>query len=341
MKPTTILKVGALAFLAWSVSPGALADSPQACSQSAALMRSACRAGADSDFFIEKVKCFNESERAEKRECVVDAREERWDARETCGDQYGARLDACDDLGEAPHDPSFEPEDFEESLAFLTTPNPYFPMAVGHTWTYGGSEVIEIEVLDETKLIDDITCFVVRDVVFVDGLLVEDTDDWFALARANGAIYYCGEEVKDYEYFEGDEPSLPELVAIDGSFKVERDGDRAGVFFPGIDMAVGDVFRQEFSPGNAEDIGKVVSISYSYGDDPDLDNLVPQDLAELLCDDDCVVIAEYTPIEPDVLEFKYFAPGIGFFLGTSPPDEEAVQITDCNFDSRCATLPAP
>ena len=139
---------------------------------------------------------------------------------------------------------------------------------------------------------------------------------------------------------EGDSPSLPKLIAIDGYFKVERDGDRAGVFFPGLPR-VGDVFRQEFSLGNAEDIGEIVSTSYHWGEDPELDELVPEDLANYLCNHDCVVVAEYTPIEPDVFERKYYALGIGFFLATSPPDEESVQLTGCNFDARCAGLPSP
>jgi hypothetical protein len=247
----------------------------------------------------------------------------------------------CDAIGEAPFDPSFEPGDFDTDLSALTTPNPYFPMAVGYTWAYGGDEIIEIEVLDETKLIDDVTCFVVQDVVFVDGLLVEDTDDWFALAKADGAVWYCGEEVKDYEFFEGDSPSLPELVSIDGSFKVERDGDRSGVFFPGNQLQVGDVFRQEFSLGNAEDIGEVVSVTYSPGNDPELDGLVPVELADYLCNDDCIVIAEGSPLEPEVFELKYFARDIGFFLATNPVDDEAVYLTGCNFNSRCDFLPVP
>lgn len=84
---------------------------------------------------------------------------------------------------------------------------------------------------------------------------------------------------------------------------------------------VGDVYRQEFSLGNAEDIGEVVSVTYSHGQDSALDKSVSLDLVEYLCNDDCVVIAEYTPIEPDVFERKYYPPGIGFFLGTKPEDD--------------------
>ena len=323
------------------VTPPALAGHGQsnACSKTSQLMRSACFAESRDDYLVEVAKCYNESERGEKRECIRESREEYHEVRGECHEVFDAREEACDALGQAPYDPSFEPEDFEISLASLTTPNPYYPMAVGHIWVYGGDEDIMVEVLDESKLIDDIVCFVVRDVVSEDGLLVEDTDDWFAVAKGDGGVWYCGEEVKDFEYFEGDSPSLPELVAIDGSFKVERDGDRAGVVFPGYPQ-VGEVYRQEFSLGNAEDMAEILSTTYSYGQDPELDDLVPQTLAEQLCNNNCIVVLEYTPIEPGVFERKYYAPGIGFIIGTNPLEEEVVYLIGCNFNAACDTLPS-
>lgn len=316
----------------------AQADHGKACSKTSRLMRSACFAETRDDFFVQKAKCYNEKERHEKRECIRDARDEFYDVRALCGDQFYAREDVCDDLGQAPYDPSFEAEDFDTSLDSITSPNPYFPMGVDYEWTYGGDEDIVVTVRDKTKLIDDITCFVVQDVVSDGDQIVEDTDDWFAIRSSNGAIWYCGEEVKDFEFFEGDVPSLPELVSIDGSFKVERDGDRAGILFPGYPQ-VGDIYRQEFSLGNAEDMAEVVSTTYSYGQDDDLDELVPQELAEALCNNNCVVVVETTPIEPGVFERKYYAPGIGFIIATNPPDEEMVFLTDCNFNPACDSLP--
>jgi hypothetical protein len=51
-------------------------------------------------------------------------------------------------------------------------------------------------------------------------------------------------------------------------------------------------------------LGEVVLTTYSYGSNPDLDEFAPENLARPLCDHDCVVVAEYTPIEPDVFELK-------------------------------------
>ncbi len=66
----------------------------------------------------------------------------------------------------------------------------------------GAGEVDTIEVLDRAKLIDDIRCVVIRDWVYKDGQLVEDTDDWAALGK-NGDLFCCGEAVKHYETCKG------------------------------------------------------------------------------------------------------------------------------------------
>jgi len=219
-------------------------------------------------------------------------------------------------------------------------PNPYFPLAVGNTWEFqGGNERNTLEVLDRTKLIDEVPCIVVNDQVFRDGDLVEDTDDWYALAQ-DGDVWYCGEEVKDFESFDGDDPRLPELVSISGSFKAGRDGDKAGVIFQAA-PEVGQSYLEEFSLGNAEDVTDVLSTSHGLGADPELDRFVPRDLVRLLCDGDCVVTRNYSLLEPDVIAWKYYARGIGFFLEVKPESGEATQLTSCNFDLRCARLPQP
>lgn len=338
MKILTTLCMATTLILGAFSSGEAQAGHKGACTKTSQLMKMACYAELRDDYLVEKAKCYNESETPEKYECITEVREDFAEVRGECRDVYRAREDVCDALGQAPYDPSFEEEDFETSLGALTTPNPYFPMAVGNLWTYGGDEEIMVEVLNETKLIDDIVCFVVRDVVFDDGQLVEDTDDWFAINRNDGGVWYCGEEVKDFEYFDGDMPPVAELVSIDGSFKVEREGDRAGIIFPGIPQ-VGDVFRQEFSLGNAEDVAEIVSTTYGYGSEPELDELVPEDLVDLLCNDNCVVVMESTPLEPGGFEYKYYARDIGFFMGTNPIDEEVVFLTGCNFNSVCDALP--
>jgi hypothetical protein len=246
-------------------------------------------------------------------------------------------MELCDELGPDRYDPDFDPQDFTTEF---TNQNPYFPLAVGNRWEYeGGDEVIEVEVLDETKLIEEVTCIVVHDVVSEDGTVIEDTDDWYGQAE-DGDVYYCGEISKDYELFDGDDPEIAELVAIEGSWKTGRDRALPGIVMFGAPQP-GTVYRQEVSLGDAEDAAEILTTTYRYGDDPELDELVPEELADLLCDGDCLVTREFTPLEPDVEELKYYAPGVGLFLEVNPEEEEIVQLVACNVDPRCASLPAP
>jgi hypothetical protein len=166
--------------------------------------------------------------------------------------------------------------------------------------------VHHVEVLNQTKLIAEVRCIVVRDQVTVNSDLIEDTDDWFAQNK-DGNVWYCGEEVKDFESFEGDNPRRPELVSIDGSFKAGRDGDKPGIIFQ-ASPTPGQVYLEEFSLGNAEDVTEVLSTTYTFGSNPELDQFVPQPLVERFCSGDCVVTKNFSLLEPGVFARKYYSP---------------------------------
>jgi hypothetical protein len=309
------------------------------CSATAAALFRACENEVEGARYTARARCINVSDRERRRACYGQARAERRLAGRLCRRQRHARLGACRSLGEDRYDPGFEPPLFDDPR-HPSRPNPFFPLAIGNRWEYrGGAETVIVKVLDETKAIEGVTCIVVRDRVFEDGELKEDTDDWFATAK-DGDVWYCGEEVKDFEGFDGDQPRLPELVGIDGSFKVGRDRDQPGVLFRAT-PAAGEVYREEFSLGNAEDLAVVLSTTYRFGADPALDRSVPERLAEALCAGDCVVTRNASLLEPGVFERKYYAPGIGLFLEVNPGRGEVVRLTGCNVDPRCASLPAP
>jgi hypothetical protein len=310
------------------------------CSQTANLLFHACGHEVRADFLLASAKCINVSDQAERAHCIADAKATRSEGHQLCRAQLAGRLDACRLLGEGRYDPDFKPAKFDDPK-HPTNPNPYFPLGVGNTWEYRGrNEVNTIEVLDQTKLIDGVTCLVVRDQVFKDGDLVESTDDWFAQAK-DRSTWYCGEEVKDFESFDGDHPRRPELVSIDGSFKAGLDGDKPGIIFLASPKP-GDVYCEEFSLGNAEDATEILSTTYEFGSDSELDRFVPQELAQRLCSSsDCVVTKNFSLLEPGVFARKYYARGIGFFLEVNPDSGEVLQLTNCNFDSRCAALPTP
>jgi len=308
------------------------------CTDTANLQYLACKSEIKDDFSIAQAICVNVSDEEERGECNAEAREEQNEGRNTCAEQRTARHDLCDLLGEERYEPDMDPALFDEDFDALTNPNPYFPLAIGNVWEFeSGDEAIRIEVMDKTKLIDGVTCIVVNDLVSEDGVPIEDTDDWFA-QRKDGTVDYCGEIARDFEVFDGDDPEEPELVEIEGSFKAGRDGDKSGTLFPGTPV-VGDAFRQEWSASNAEDAAIVLSTTYLYPSDTELDELLPADLAELFCGvTPCVVIGEFSPIEPGVFERKYYAQDFGKILEVDVEEGAVTQLVGCNFDPRCGAL---
>lgn len=303
------------------------------CETSARQARKACKFDVRDDLWETRAICTHISNDEKRQDCLDEADEAREESAEECQAVFQARMAFCAAAGEDRYDPAFGPGVF--SGTFDDT-NPMWLLTPGNHWEFeGAGETIVVEVLPETKRIAKVDCIVVNDVVAdEDGLLIEDTDDWYALAN-NGDVYYCGENAKDYEYFRFDKPQVAELIAIDGSFKHGVDGAKAGIAMKGA-PAVGDIYRQEFALGDAEDGAEVLSTSYRYGDGSGLDRRVPQALADLFCDGDCLVTREFNLIEPGPEALKYYSPGVGVFLEVE--GKVVVQLVGCNVDPRCDDL---
>lgn len=315
--PSATLAKAVAACLLGAVTVGAqsaVAGGP--CTKAAEAVRVACGYDVKDDYWTGKAKCINVSDTAERRECFADLGEEMDEGVEECNAQLGARLSLCKAVGQDRYDPDFSPEHFVDprDIGSTVTPNMYFPLVEGTQWVYRAdfqdedgndvTEVITVVVTDEVKLIDGVLCRTVNDLVEVDTgdgpRPLEDTNDWYA-QDLSGNVWYCGEEVKDYEVFEGDQPMLPELVAIDGSFKVGRDGAK-----PGITMfaapEVGATYRQESAFGDAEDFATINSLTAS------------ESVPAASCDGDCLVTTEGNLLDPGVYADKYYAPGVGNIL---------------------------
>jgi hypothetical protein len=179
---------------------------------------------------------------------------------------------------------NLDPADFVERID-----NPYWPMAPGSRWVYReDGQRVEVTVTDKTKEILGIDATVVHDVVTEDGELIEDTYDWYA-QDTDGNVWYLGEETKEYEN--------GEVKTTAGSWEAGIDGAEAGVVIPG-DPEVGLVYRQEYYEGEAEDVGEILS----------LDEKAAVPFGSF---DQVLMTKDTTPIEPDVLEHKLYAKGVG------------------------------
>src|SRR3990170_8083774 len=102
--------------------------------------------------------------------------------------------------------------------------NPFFPLVPGTTRTYAaetedGTERIVVEVLDDTRDVMGVTCRVVRDRVFLDDVLIEDTHDWYAQDDA-GNVWYMGEQVDNHNY---DDEGMLLNITHEGEWEAGKD----------------------------------------------------------------------------------------------------------------------
>lgn len=291
--------------LAGLVASPAVAGGRSACEQTARMARKSCKLETRADRRLEEGKCLQKTDARTVAQCRAEVREAEREAREECSDRYEARLEVCDALGENVYDPVLESADFVPAID-----NPFAPYAPGAHWVYEGMteeglERIEVDVLWGTRSIFGIEATEVQDRVFLNGELIEDTVDWLA-QDVDGNVWYLGEVAQN---FEGDK-----LANLDGSWETGFDGAKAGFWMKGAPTA-GDVYRQEFQLREAEDIGEVLSLSEAVA--------VPAGSFT-----DCLQTKDYSPLEPDVVEHKFFAPGVGLVLEVNPETGEQIELIE-------------
>jgi hypothetical protein len=186
-------------------------------------------------------------------------------------------------------------EDFNiENLNFSSVGrNQYFILEPGYQMTLEGEEDGEsiklvVTVLNQTEMVGNIETRVVVENESVNGELVETSYNYFAIANETGSIFYFGEAVDDYE--DG------QVVSHAGAWRAEG-GNQAGIIVPGT-IFLGAKYYEEIAPGLAMDRAEIIEMGFTYQ--------TPAGTFQ-----NCLKIKETTPLEPDALEFKIYAPGIG------------------------------
>ncbi|MBA3652213.1 MAG: hypothetical protein H0W66_12220 [Chthoniobacterales bacterium] len=286
------------------VNPAAIAGgAANACQKTADVTLSACRGAAQSDYQVAIGKCVNLTDPRARKSCTADAKASLRDALQICQGGFAVRLTACEKLGGAAYDPVIDPANFSTQID-----NPYFPLIPGTTFVYEGQTAqglshTDFAVTHNTRLIDGVTCVEVRDSVFTDGVLTEDTLDWFA-QDTEGNVWYFGENT--HELIDG------LISTIDGTFMGGLDGDKPGIIMK-AHPAVGDFYRQEFSLANAEDEAESLS----------LDAVVTVPFGTF---EHCLQSEETTPLEPDLLEDKFYAAGVGNVLTMDVNSGERIEL---------------
>jgi hypothetical protein len=172
--------------------------------------------------------------------------------------------------------------------------NQWFPLLAGSVWIYHGIKDGKrsrdvVTVSNETNVIDGIRCTVVKDRLFLAGSLEERTTDWYAQDKG-GNVWYFGEETAELD------PS-GKVTSREGTWRAGRDGAVAGIYLPGTPR-IGQSGRQENYKGRAEDHFQVLSLSASVR--------TPGASAR-----NALLTKEWTPLEPNVLDHKFYVSGIG------------------------------
>jgi hypothetical protein len=192
------------------------------------------------------------------------------------------------DLKSAASSSQFDPGDFTGVVD-----NRYLPWPPGTRFVYVGEEDGEPErdvtvVTHQKKTILGVDVVVVLDRVYQSGELTEQTFDWYAQDK-KGNVWYFGEDSRTIE--DG------EVVSTEGSWEAGKNGARPGIIMP-AHPHVGQTMQQEFAPGVAEDMARVLHLG--------LKVTVPYGSFN-----HCIETEEFTPLEPGVREVKFYCPGIG------------------------------
>ena len=182
------------------------------------------------------------------------------------------------------------PADFSANID-----NPQWPMTVGSRWVYrvvdtsdGSVQRDVIKVTKQTKVIaDGVRARVVSDIVSEHGKPTEVTKDWYAQDK-QGNVWYFGEDT--VEYINGHPND-------NGSWEAGVDGAMPGVALP-AKPKVGMSYREEYSKGVAEDQSRVLAL--------DEQAQVPAGHFKPV-----LMTEDFSPIEPQVSELKFYARGSG------------------------------
>jgi hypothetical protein len=150
-------------------------------------------------------------------------------------------------------------------------------------------------VLSATRVVNGVVATAVRDRVYIDDQLVEDTEDWYAQDVA-GNVWYLGEDSKEIRNGQVDSRA--------GSWQWGQDGALPGIIMWANPAAhLNEEYRQEYLRGEAEDWGKVVATSQTV--------TVPHGTLT-----GCIKTEDWNGLEPDEVESKFYCPNIGFVLET-------------------------
>lgn len=173
--------------------------------------------------------------------------------------------------------------------------NPYFILIPGYRLILAGQEegtVIKviITVLSRTKVIQGVRTRVVEEREFENGRITEISRNYYAISKTTNSVFYFGEDVDMFD-------ERGRIVSNEGTWRAGVNGAQAGLIMPGLPL-VGARYMQEIAPGIALDRAEILSVTAALW--------VPAGSFRNVLE-----IRETTALEPEVIDFKYYARGVG------------------------------
>jgi hypothetical protein len=175
--------------------------------------------------------------------------------------------------------------------------NQWYPLLPGSVYVYRGVKDGEpsrevMTVTHRTRTIDGAPCVVVSDVLYLKGHLEERTTDYYT-QDSQGRVWYFGENTAELD-------KQGHVKNTGGSWLAGVHGAKPGIFMF-THPAPGHSARQEYYKGEAEDHFQVLRLDAAVK--------VP-----FIATRHALLTKEWTPLEPGVIDHKYYARGIGTVL---------------------------
>lgn len=206
--------------------------------------------------------------------------------------------------------PVFDAADFA-----TPKPNAYFPLDMGSSSTLSGTRtdgkpVVEYDVLTVQgpgPTIMGVPTILMLDEAFADGVMVERSFDYFA-ADQDGNIWYFGEDVTNFRY-----DDAGKFLGTDSksAWRAGVNGALPGISLPAAPVVGLTLFQEQAPADEAMDYAEVVAVG--------LDITGPAGTFH-----DVIQMFEASTVEPDLREFKYYAPGVGMIRA----DEDLSKMRD-------------
>jgi hypothetical protein len=175
--------------------------------------------------------------------------------------------------------------------------NPWYPLKPGSVYVYRGVKDGQpsrevMTVTDRTRMIDGAPCVVVSDLLYLRGRLEERTTDYYT-QDARGRVWYFGEKTAELD-------RNGNIKNTSGSWLAGVRGAKPGIFMF-THPSPGQSARQEYYKGEAEDHFQVLRLN------------VPAKVPYRSFPH-TLLTKEWTPLEPGVIDHKYYVRGIGTVL---------------------------